>query len=126
MLTGFYCKWNPIFSHFHTSAITPYITQIKLYSPGDNLFYGYCNKAQVYCVWNPKRTELLEYIDEATFQEKQLHVDTITAAGLDDMELKHSSTIESEKADIGCKDLLSYTRAYFFFFPPQYFSQFKF
>ena len=105
MLTGFYCKWNLIFSHFHTSAITPYITQIKLYSPGDNLFYGYCNKAQVYCVWNPKRTELLEYIDEATFQEKQLHVDTISAAGLDDMELKHSSTIESEKADIGRKKL---------------------
>ena len=113
----FYCKCNPTFSHFQTSAITPYITQIKFYSPGENSFYGYCNKAQFYCAWNPKRTELLEYIDEAAFQEKQLHVNTISAGGLDDMELKQLTIIESEKADIGCRDffftyILLYERAY--------------
>ena len=79
----------------------PFVTQIKFYVPNENRYYGYCSRASAYCYWSPNNP-LLEYIDESTFNEKQLGLSTVYANGLDDMTLTLTPA-ESDNPQIACK-----------------------
>ena len=84
--------------------MTPFVTQIKFYLPAENRYYGYCNKAKFFCYWSPKNP-LLEYIDESTFNEKQLDVSAVYATGLDGMTMTVTPT-ETDNDQIGRKIFL--------------------
>ena len=83
--------------------MTPFVTQIKFYIPEENRYYGHCSRASAYCYWSPNNL-LLEYIDESTYNEKQLGLTTVYASGLDDMTLTVTPAA-SDNPQIGRKSL---------------------
>ena len=84
--------------------MTPYMTQIKFYIASENRYYGFCNKAKYFCYWTPDHP-LLGYVNETTFNEKQIDVSAVYATGLDDMTLTDVPT-SSDNPQVGCKILV--------------------
>ena len=71
---------------------------------GENLFYGVCQQAKVYCSWDLTK-DRIEYIDEDTYVSKLADVSLISAVGLDDMILTPSMVATDENPNISRKHL---------------------
>ena len=84
------------------SAIIPQVTQIKFYIPSEELFYGYCNKATVYCSWDNQKRHIV-YLAESDYITKQNSMETVAAIGLDDMSIGIAVQESSDNVNIGCK-----------------------
>ena len=90
-----------MFDIFLITAIIPQVTQIKFYIPSEKIFYGYCNKATVYCSWDNQKRQIV-YLAESDYITKQNSMETVGAIGLDDMSLG-DTTEESDNVNIGRK-----------------------
>ena len=85
-------------------AITPSVSELKLFIASEDAFYGLCNLAEIYCKYHVE-TGRLYYVTEEHYQSKLFDVDMVFTTNLDNKELTTTPQAYSDPV-FGCEYLI--------------------
>ena len=81
------------------SAISPHVTELKVFIPSEDSFYGLCHSAKYHCKYHVE-TGLLHYVTLTEYQNKLADVSMVSITNLDDLQLS-TTPQASDDATIG-------------------------